>query len=149
MKISRLLIAASALAVMTIPAPAVATTPVHDEQITYQSWESYQDWRGGTHEGTFAIPGIRTGITMLRPQGTTDYLDPHTGVSKTWNYSTWTSPVTNVGFQASELVASWNVCRGSCKTSEERGEKKATIHEVATRTGGSLAECEWSIRPPK
>ncbi len=108
MKISRLVIVATALALVTIPSPASATTPVHDEQITYQSWDSYRDWRGGTHEGTFAIPGIRTGITMLRPQGTTEYLDPHTGVSKTWSYSTWTSPVTNVGFQASELVPSWN-----------------------------------------
>jgi hypothetical protein len=45
---------------------------------------------------------------MLWPQGTTDVTDPHTGLTKTWNYSTWTSPVTAVGFQASELVASWN-----------------------------------------
>lgn len=87
---------------------ASASVVEHDEKITYQSWDSYRDWRGGTHKGTFAIPGHRTGITMLWPQGTTDYTDPHTGVTKTWSYSTWTSSVTQVGFLASELVPSWN-----------------------------------------
>lgn len=91
-----------------VQAPATAAPPQHDEQITFQSWESYADWRGGTHEGTFAIPGHRTGITMLRPAGETDYADPHTGETKRWAYSAWTSPVKDVGFLASELVPSWN-----------------------------------------
>lgn len=91
-----------------VPAPAGAGTIEHDEQITFQSWESYPDWRRGSHDGTFAIPGHRTGITMLRPSGVTDYLDPHTGETKTWAYATWTSPLTQVGFLASELVPSWN-----------------------------------------
>jgi hypothetical protein len=96
-----------------VPAGATVTQtgkrPVsHDEQITYQDWSSYADWRGGNHQGTVAIPGIRTGITMLRPIGTTEYADPHTGTTKSWAYSTWTSPVIPVGFDASELVASWN-----------------------------------------
>ncbi len=110
MKISHLSIAALAVALLAPATPAHATTTVveHDEQITFQSWESYRDWRGGTHEGTFAIPGVRTGITMLRPAGTVDYADPHTGLTKTWSYATWTSPVTQVGFLASELVPSWN-----------------------------------------
>jgi hypothetical protein len=80
----------------------------HDEQITYQDFSSYSDWRQGTHRGTLAIPGVRTGITLLKPTGTTEYADPHTGTTKTWQYGTWTSPVTRVGFDASELVASWN-----------------------------------------
>ncbi|MBF9130175.1 C39 family peptidase [Plantactinospora sp. S1510] len=103
------------LALLGTAAPAGATVPQtgkrpvsHDEQITYQDWSSYADWRGGSHQGTVAIPGVRTGITMLRPFGTTEYADPHTGITKTWAYSTWTSPVTSVGFDASELVASWN-----------------------------------------
>ncbi|BCJ77985.1 membrane protein [Catellatospora sp. IY07-71] len=89
-------------------APAAAAPITHDEQITFQEWSSYPAWRQGTHQGTFAIPGVRTGITMLRPAGTADYTDPYTGTTKTWAYSTWTSPVTEVGFDATELVASWN-----------------------------------------
>lgn len=96
-----------------VPAPAsvaqTGTRPVkHDEQITYQDWSSYTNWRGGSHQGTIAVPGVRAGITMLRPAGTTEYTDPHTGTTRTWSYATWTSPVTPVGFDASELVASWN-----------------------------------------
>src|SRR5918992_4013794 len=87
--------------------PASAQSPpTHDEQITFQEWSDYRDWRSGTHDGTVALPVL--GLTMLRPAGTTDYADPHTGQTRTWNYATWTSPVRNVGFDASELVASWN-----------------------------------------
>ncbi|GAB3818320.1 C39 family peptidase [Micromonospora zhanjiangensis] len=107
----RTLAAATALTLlgMAAPSPAAAAPPVsHDEQITWQATDSYPEWRGGTHDGTVAIPGVRTGITMLRPAGSTDYTDPHTGVTRTWKYATWTSPVTRVGFDATELVASWN-----------------------------------------
>jgi hypothetical protein len=89
-------------------APASHAPIAHDEQITYQDWSGYGDWRGGTHRGTVAIPGVRTGITLSKPVGTTEYADPHTGITKTWQYGTWTSPVTRVGFDASELIASWN-----------------------------------------
>jgi hypothetical protein len=96
------------LGVVAVPTPASAHTVQHDEQITFQEWSSYRDWRSGDHHGTVALPGLRPSITMLRPAGTTDYTDPHTGTTRTWNYSTWTSPVRQVGFDASELVASWN-----------------------------------------
>ncbi|MGN9913143.1 C39 family peptidase [Phytohabitans sp. LJ34] len=110
-------VAVTALALFGPAAPAVAASAApattggaisQDEQITFQRWSTYQDWRGGTHQGTVALPGVRTGITIGRPAGTVDYTDPHTGATKTWAYATWTSPVRKVGFDASELVASWN-----------------------------------------
>ncbi|TDC26352.1 peptidase C39 family protein, partial [Micromonospora sp. 15K316] len=48
------------------------------------------------------------GLTLARPAGTADYTDPHTGITRSWEYGTWTSPVTAIGFDATELVASWN-----------------------------------------
>lgn len=100
---------AAALALIAPAAPAGAPARiVHDEQITYQSWSSFADWRSGTHRGTIPLPGFRAGVTMLRPAGTTDFTDPHTGITKTWEYATWTSPVRTIGFDATELVASWN-----------------------------------------
>ena len=54
------------------------------------------------------MPGRPSGVTLARPAGTTEYADPHTGTTRTWEYGTWTSPVTRVGFDASELIASWN-----------------------------------------
>ncbi|MEU4476984.1 C39 family peptidase [Micromonospora sp. NPDC023966] len=106
------LVGAAALALVGVTAPAHADNnlPVvaHDEQITFQDWSNYPDWAGGTHEGTYAIPGYRTGITIGQPVGTTEFTDEHTGATRTWEYATWTSPERTVGFDASELVASWN-----------------------------------------
>jgi hypothetical protein len=108
------LIAPAAPAAVAAPPGAAVTTAdragpiVHDEQITYQRWASYPDWRTGTHQGTVALPGTRTGVTIRRPAGTTEFTDPHTGVTRTWEYATWTSPVRDIGFDATELVASWN-----------------------------------------
>jgi hypothetical protein len=103
-------VAALTLAGVTAPAHADNNLPVvqHDEQITFQDWSSHPDWRGGTHQGTYAIPGDRTGITIGRPAGTTEFTDEHTGATRTWEYATWTSPERQIGFDATELVASWN-----------------------------------------
>jgi hypothetical protein len=105
------LASATALALVASATPATAAAgprPTHDEQITFQDWSSYPDWRSGTHQGTLAIPGGKTGITIGRPAGTVEETDQHTGVVRTWQYATWTSPVTRIGFDATELVASWN-----------------------------------------
>lgn len=111
----------SSLALLSTAAPAQAgsarpdtTRPGgprpagHDEQITFHEWSRHPDWRRGAHHGTVAVAGHRPGLTISRPAGTVDYPDPHTGTTRTWSYATWTSPVTPVGFDASELVASWN-----------------------------------------
>ncbi|HEX7745413.1 MAG TPA: C39 family peptidase [Micromonosporaceae bacterium] len=101
----------TALALVSTTAPAQAgptRSPEHDEQITYQDWSTFRDWSGGSHAGTLAVDDGRAGLTMGSPAGTTDYTDPHTGLTRTWSYATWTSPVTQIGFAASELVASWN-----------------------------------------
>ncbi len=100
---------ASAVALIATGTPAVAGPHVtHNEQIEYHSWSSYPDFRSGTSRGVFNIPGLRTGITIGRPAGTTDYTDPHTGTTASWQYATWTSPVHEIGFGATELVSSWN-----------------------------------------
>ncbi|WP_433389239.1 C39 family peptidase [Micromonospora sp. KLBMP9576] len=111
------LAAATAFTLLGTAAPAVAAPAaapaanrqvVHDEQITFQDWSRYPDWRRGTHAGTRAVPGRQPGVTLDRPLGTTDYTDPHTGTTRSWEYATWTSPVTRIGFDATELIASWN-----------------------------------------
>jgi hypothetical protein len=103
-------VAALALLGVTAPAHADNNLPVvaHDEQITFQDFTTYPDWRTGTHHGTYAIPGHRTGITIGQPVGTTEFTDEHTGATRGWEYATWTSPERQIGFDATELVASWN-----------------------------------------
>ncbi|SBT50726.1 C39 family peptidase [Micromonospora auratinigra] len=101
----------AALALLGPVAPAAAGRPAtggtavtHDEQITWQGW-SGTGWSAGTGAGTTATAA---GLTLATPVGTTVYRDPHTGIRRTWAYGTWTAPVTQVGFGATELVASWN-----------------------------------------
>src|SRR5688500_5345661 len=93
-------VVALAVASLLPAAPAVAhPRPVtHDEQIAFHRWESLPQWRGGTAEGTRAVPGRTPYLTIDRPAGAADG----------WEYATWTSPVRRIGFGASELVASWN-----------------------------------------
>ncbi|MET8229572.1 C39 family peptidase [Micromonospora sp. NPDC005298] len=101
----------TALTLLATAAPATAARPpatVHDEQITFQDWAGPADWHRGSRNGTRVVPGARAGVTLARPAGTVEYADPHTGVTRTWEYGTWTSPVTRVGFDATELIASWN-----------------------------------------
>ena len=103
---------ATALALLgtTAPAGAVPRTTTadavtHDEQITWQGWAGDADWQAGAAAGTVVTPA---GLTLGTPVGTIQYKDPHSKSKRTWAYGTWTSPLTDVGFGASELVASWN-----------------------------------------
>ena len=72
------------------------------------AWTSYTDWRGGTAAGTRAVPGVRPGLAIKTPEGRTDYKDPHTGKTATWEYARWTSPVHRLAVPATEVIPSWN-----------------------------------------
>lgn len=72
------------------------------------AWTSYTDWRGGTAEGTRAVPGVRPGLAIRTPKGRTDYKDPHTGTTATWEYARWTSPVHRLAVPSTEVIPSWN-----------------------------------------
>ncbi|MFF0315363.1 C39 family peptidase [Micromonospora sp. NPDC005252] len=101
----------SALTLLATAAPATAArppAPTHDEQIIFQDWSGPADWHRGSRDGTRVVPGARAGVTLARPAGTIEYADPHTGTTRTWEYGTWTSPVTRIGFDATELITSWN-----------------------------------------
>jgi hypothetical protein len=101
----------AALALLAPTAPASAgrpttggTTVTHDEQVTWQGWSG----AGGSAGAGAGTTATAAGLTLATPVGTTVYRDPHTGIRRTWAYGTWTAPVTEVGFGATELVASWN-----------------------------------------
>jgi hypothetical protein len=68
------------------------------------AWTSYTDWRGGTAAGTRAVPGVRPGPGDRTPEGRTDYKDPHTGTTATWEYARWTSPVHRLAVPATEVI---------------------------------------------
>jgi hypothetical protein len=92
----------AAVAAVALLAPATHNPPVqHDEQISYQRFETFRDWRSGASAGTVAIPALRPYLTFGRATGTSQY------AGKTWETATWTSPVRSAR-GASQLVASWN-----------------------------------------
>ncbi|MFF5937813.1 peptidase C39 family protein [Streptomyces sp. NPDC012508] len=71
-------------------------------------WVSLTDWRGGDRAGTRVVTGRRPGLVIGTPLGVTDYADPHTGTTSTWEYASWTSPVHHSTVPATEVIASWN-----------------------------------------
>lgn len=74
----------------------------------YHGLTTHTDWRGGTADGVRAEPGARPGVVIGDPAGRTEYTDPHTGKTATWEYATWTAPVRRLDTPASEIVPSWN-----------------------------------------
>ncbi|MET9922155.1 peptidase C39 family protein [Streptomyces sp. NPDC006435] len=71
-------------------------------------WHSSVDWHGGLGVGTRVVSGLRPGLVIGRAEGSTDYTDPHTGTTASWEYATWTSPVHRSAVPATEVIASWN-----------------------------------------
>ena len=102
----------TALTLLTSAAPALARPPARPRPRRADHLPGLvrapPTGAGGSPAGTRVVPGARAGVTLARPAGTTEYADPHTGATRTWEYATWTSPVTRIGFDATELVASWN-----------------------------------------
>ncbi|MEU4152205.1 peptidase C39 family protein [Streptomyces sp. NPDC026659] len=100
--------AGAASAVPAVAAPALQHGGASGRPVEYHAWTSYTDWRRGTAHGVRAVAGSRPGIVIAAPAGRTDYTDPHTGTTATWEYATWTSPVHRLSVPATEVIASWN-----------------------------------------
>ncbi|WP_055492930.1 peptidase C39 family protein [Streptomyces sp. TP-A0356] len=88
--------------------PAARPTKASPSLVDHRAWTSYTDWRSGTAQGVRAVSGARPGVEIAVPAGRTDYTDPHTGRTTTWEYATWTSPVHRLGVPSTEAIASWN-----------------------------------------
>ncbi|MWA09776.1 peptidase C39 family protein [Streptomyces sp. BA2] len=108
------LTAAAAVAALAATAsPALASgglrpAPRAKRPVNNRFWASHADWSAGTAEGTRAVSGARPAVEIAEAAGRTDYADPHTGKTATWEYARWTSPVHRPTVPATEVVASWN-----------------------------------------
>ncbi|MFJ2258643.1 peptidase C39 family protein [Streptomyces sp. NPDC087844] len=100
--------AAASPSARTASTRAATTSKAPSDLVDNHAWTSYADWRGGTAEGTRAVQGARPGLEIRTPGGRTDYTDPHTGTTATWEYARWTSPVHRLGVPSTEVIASWN-----------------------------------------
>ncbi|MGW4232371.1 peptidase C39 family protein [Streptomyces sp. NPDC004980] len=99
--------AGPATATPSSPSPS-SPSPAAASLVDNRFWSTYTDWRCGSAVGTRAVAGSRPGLVFSTPAGTTDYTDPHTGTTTSWEYATWTSPVHRSTVPATEVIASWN-----------------------------------------
>ncbi|MEU5834034.1 peptidase C39 family protein [Streptomyces diacarni] len=76
--------------------------------VELHTWSSRRDWTAGQAKGVEVRSGHRPGIVLATPAGRTDYTDPHTNKTATWEYATWTSPRHTCAVPAGELITSWN-----------------------------------------
>jgi hypothetical protein len=95
----------AAAAGVTAPRPAKhPVQPSGDRQITYSQWSSDTDLASGTFAGLWSSGGE---LRISQPIGQLTYTDPFKGTTGTYDYGTWTSPWTTVGFAADEAISSW------------------------------------------
>jgi hypothetical protein len=98
------LLAVIALTLSAVPA-AAAAEPTDDAPVDFHEWRGH-DLRQGNAEGL--RPGPGGGLVIGRPAGTVEHTEPDLGTTRTYEYGRWTSPSYRQGFDATQLVASWN-----------------------------------------
>ncbi len=95
---------------LTLPAtPAIATAERHgsdDAPVDFHQWRSARAFHQGRAEGL--RPGPGGALVIGRPAGTVEHTEPDLGTTRTYEYGRWTSPSYHQGFDATQLVASWN-----------------------------------------
>jgi hypothetical protein len=100
------LLAALALALSAMPAAAAAEQRTSDDApVDFHQWRG-RDLHHGHSEGL--RPGPRGTLAIGRPAGTIEHTEPALGTTRTYEWGRWTSPSYRQGFDATQLVASWN-----------------------------------------
>ncbi|MGQ0836956.1 peptidase C39 family protein [Actinokineospora sp.] len=94
---------ALAFAATLLPVPATATSGA---PVDFHQWKSPRDFHAGQSAGVRL--GARGDLRVGTPAGTVEHTEPELGTTRTYDYGTWTSPVYRPGFDATQLVASWN-----------------------------------------
>ncbi len=85
--------------------PVVAEPATDDAPVDFRQWRSTADFRNGHFEG---LRPTGAGLVIARPVGRIEHTEPDLGTTRTYEYGRWTSPVHRQGFDATQLVASWN-----------------------------------------
>jgi Peptidase_C39 like family len=105
-RLARLCTIAAAGAAMVVSVPATAPAEVDTAPVDFHRWRSLPEFFSGRVEGLLPAPG--GGLRIGRPAGTVDYTEPYLGTTRRYEFARWTSPLHRQGFDATQLVASWN-----------------------------------------
>jgi hypothetical protein len=95
----------AALVMSLSAAPVMAAPATDDAPVDFHEWKSPIDFLRGRGEGVRPTP---QGLVITRPAGTVEHTEPDLGTTRTYEFGRWTSPVYRQGFDATQLVASWN-----------------------------------------
>ena len=90
---------------MSLSPVPVAAAPATGAPVDFRQWRTMSDFLKGRSEGLLPTPG---GLVIARPIGTVEHSEPELGTTRTYEYGRWTSPKYRHGFDATQLVASWN-----------------------------------------
>jgi hypothetical protein len=96
---------AGAAVVMAVPAVS-AGAETEAAPVSFHQWRSLPEFFSGRSEGL--LPDIRGGMRIGWPVGTVEHTEPLLGTTRTYEFARWTSPLYRPGFDATQLVASWN-----------------------------------------
>lgn len=115
-----------ALVMSLSPVPAAAAPATGDAPVDFHQWRSTSDFLKGRAEGLLPTPA---GLVIARPVGTVEHTEPDLGTTRTYEYGRWTSPAYRQGFDATQLVASWNAAtpKNTWLTVEMRGTTSAGV----------------------
>ncbi|MQA07281.1 MAG: peptidase C39 family protein [Pseudonocardiaceae bacterium] len=98
---------ASVAVVAALTPPGVADEPAaraDESSVDYHAWQSNADFAAGELAG---VAASQDGLRIDQPIGTVRRAKPD-GTTVEYEYGQWTSPVHRQGFDATELIASWN-----------------------------------------
>jgi hypothetical protein len=107
MRVSRF-VTLCTVALMTVVSTQVAEAqpiPIPDESVDYHEWGGQRDFRDGDFDG---LTTDRGAVRIGRPIGSIEHSEPSLGTTRTYDYGQWTSPSYRHGFDATQLIASWN-----------------------------------------
>ena len=100
--------------------------------VDFHQWRGHRDFAKATPRACAPAPAAR--CVIGRPAGTVEHTEPDLGTTRTYEYGRWTSPAYRQGFDATQLVASWNAARprtpGSQSRCRARPTAGATTHLV-------------------
>ncbi|KAB1659195.1 hypothetical protein F8O09_06515 [Pseudoclavibacter sp. CFCC 11306] len=121
------LTAIGAVLMIGVPTATADELPQSEAQprtADFQAWDSAADFSLGERKGVEIDRNETLSLTSM-PEGRTSYADPFADHRAAVEYETgtWTSPVHDIGFEASDAIVSWNATTptGTWVQSEMRG----------------------------
>jgi hypothetical protein len=121
------LLAIATLLALPTTAPAATAAVPDTAPVDFHQWRTTDFLFTGARQGL--VPTFQ-GLQIGRPAGTVEHTEP--AGTRTYDYGTWTSPFYRQGFDATQLVASWNATtpKGTWLRVDMRGRTASGVETI-------------------